>query len=49
MFDIVTHVISVGIGYSVFHDKEVYCGMKYEKEEISKYSNLSEIDIMVSK
>jgi hypothetical protein len=49
MLDVATHVISVGIGYSVFHDKEVYCGMKYKKEEISQYLNLAAIDLVVSK
>jgi hypothetical protein len=49
MLDKITHVISVGVGYSVFHDKEVYCGIKYEKEEISQYLNLAEIDLVVSK
>jgi hypothetical protein len=37
MIEGVTHVISVGIGYSVIKDKEVHCGMKYKKEEISQY------------
>jgi hypothetical protein len=49
MLDGATHVISVGIGYSVFHDKEVYCGMKYKKEEILQYLNLTEIDLVVGK
>jgi hypothetical protein len=43
-----THVISVGVGYSVFKNNDVFCEMKYIKEKISQYLNLS-VDSVICK